>query len=88
MIATLAGMACALLGRVLGAVRPLYQWSWFVGFGVAGGAVLAADAHMHAEADQSAFPRRPWSADPDRLAVDADLTHFLTHGFLQLPRAR
>jgi NCS1 family nucleobase:cation symporter-1 len=36
-IATLAGMACALPGAFVGFLAPLYQWSWFVGFGVAGG---------------------------------------------------
>jgi NCS1 family nucleobase:cation symporter-1 len=36
-IATLAGMACALPGAFVGVLAPLYQWSWFVGFGVAGG---------------------------------------------------
>jgi NCS1 family nucleobase:cation symporter-1 len=35
-IATLAGMACALPGAFIDALAPVYQWSWFVGFGVAG----------------------------------------------------
>lgn len=35
-IATLAGIACALSGAFVDALATLYQWSWFVGFGVAG----------------------------------------------------
>lgn len=35
-IATLGGMACALSGAFIHALAPLYQWSWFVGFFVAG----------------------------------------------------
>jgi len=36
-IATLGGMACALPGAFIHALAPVYQWSWFVGFFVAGG---------------------------------------------------
>jgi nucleobase:cation symporter-1, NCS1 family len=36
-IATLGGMACALPGAFIKAMAPVYQWSWFVGFFVAGG---------------------------------------------------
>jgi len=35
-IATLGGMACALPGAFIDVLAPLYQWSWFVGFFVAG----------------------------------------------------
>ncbi len=35
--ATLAGAAVALLGAFWEPLRPLYNWSWFVGFGLAGG---------------------------------------------------
>jgi len=36
-IATAGGVICALSGAVIPALAPLYQWSWFVGFFVAGG---------------------------------------------------
>lgn len=36
-VATLGGMVCALSGAFVQALAPLYQWSWFVGFSVAGG---------------------------------------------------
>ncbi|MBV8758413.1 MAG: NCS1 family nucleobase:cation symporter-1 [Deltaproteobacteria bacterium] len=35
-VATLGGMFCALPGAFIHAFAPLYQWSWFVGFFVAG----------------------------------------------------
>jgi nucleobase:cation symporter-1, NCS1 family len=34
-IATLAGTAVALLGAFWEPMRPIYYWSWFVGFGLA-----------------------------------------------------
>jgi len=40
-IATLAGCAAAWGGLVIPALRPLYDYAWFVGFGVAGGVYLA-----------------------------------------------
>lgn len=36
-VATLAGLAVALLGRFWPPIRPIYDWSWFVGLGLAGG---------------------------------------------------
>jgi NCS1 family nucleobase:cation symporter-1 len=36
-IATLAGAAVALMGAFWPPMRPIYHWSWFVGFGVSGG---------------------------------------------------
>jgi NCS1 family nucleobase:cation symporter-1 len=36
-IATLGGMACALPGAFIDSMAVVYQWSWFVGFFVAGG---------------------------------------------------
>jgi NCS1 family nucleobase:cation symporter-1 len=36
-VATLAGTAIALLGAFWPPMRPLYNWSWFIGFGLAGG---------------------------------------------------
>ncbi|MBX3156538.1 MAG: NCS1 family nucleobase:cation symporter-1 [Deltaproteobacteria bacterium] len=35
--ATLAGAGVALLGAFWSPMRPIYDWSWFVGFGLAGG---------------------------------------------------
>jgi NCS1 family nucleobase:cation symporter-1 len=35
--ATIVGAAVALLGAFWEPMRPLYDWSWFVGFGLAGG---------------------------------------------------
>ncbi len=35
--ATLAGAGIALLGAFWEPMRPIYNWSWFVGFGLAGG---------------------------------------------------
>jgi NCS1 family nucleobase:cation symporter-1 len=35
-VATLAGCAAAWIGLVVPALRPLYDYAWFVGFGVAG----------------------------------------------------
>ncbi|MGE0550782.1 MAG: NCS1 family nucleobase:cation symporter-1 [Kofleriaceae bacterium] len=35
-IATIAGTAVALLGVFWDAMRPIYDWSWFVGFGLSG----------------------------------------------------
>jgi NCS1 family nucleobase:cation symporter-1 len=36
-VATLAGAGVALLGAFWTPMRPIYDWSWFVGFGLAGG---------------------------------------------------
>jgi nucleobase:cation symporter-1, NCS1 family len=36
-IATLLGASVALAGAFWPAMRPIYNWSWFVGFGLAGG---------------------------------------------------
>jgi NCS1 family nucleobase:cation symporter-1 len=36
-VSTLAGCAVAISGRFIGALAPLYPYSWFLGFGVAGG---------------------------------------------------
>jgi NCS1 family nucleobase:cation symporter-1 len=35
--ATLAGAAVAMAGMFWEPLRPIYDWSWFVGFGLAGG---------------------------------------------------
>jgi len=40
-IATLAGCAAAWGGLIIPALRPLYDYAWFVGFGVAAGVYLA-----------------------------------------------
>ena len=40
-LATLAGCAAAWGGLVIPALRPLYDYAWFVGFGVAGAVYLA-----------------------------------------------
>jgi nucleobase:cation symporter-1, NCS1 family len=40
-IATLAGCAAAWAGLVIAALRPVYDYAWFVGFGVAAGVYLA-----------------------------------------------
>ena len=40
-VATLAGCAAAWGGLVVPAMRPLYDYAWFVGFGVALAAYLA-----------------------------------------------
>jgi NCS1 family nucleobase:cation symporter-1 len=36
-VATLVGSAIALLGAFWEPMRPIYDWSWFVGFGLSGG---------------------------------------------------
>jgi NCS1 family nucleobase:cation symporter-1 len=36
-VATVAGFGIALLGAFWPPMRPIYHWSWFVGFGVSGG---------------------------------------------------
>jgi NCS1 family nucleobase:cation symporter-1 len=36
-VATLLGAGVALLGAFWAPMRPIYDWSWFVGFGLAGG---------------------------------------------------
>jgi NCS1 family nucleobase:cation symporter-1 len=51
-IATLAGCAAAWAGLVIPALRPVYDYAWFVGFGVAAGVYLvtarrATDAGRH-----------------------------------------
>jgi nucleobase:cation symporter-1, NCS1 family len=38
--ATLLGCAAAWIGLIVPSLRPLYDYAWFVGFGVAGGAYL------------------------------------------------
>ncbi len=48
--ATLAGAGVALLGAFWSPMRPLYDWSWFVGVGVSGGLYWAIM--------RSRFPRR------------------------------
>src|SRR5882672_10001713 len=40
-VATLAGCAAAWAGLVIPALRPVYDYAWFVGFGVAGAVYLA-----------------------------------------------
>jgi NCS1 family nucleobase:cation symporter-1 len=40
-VATLAGSGVALLGAIWPPMRPIYDWSWFVGFGLAGGTYWA-----------------------------------------------
>ena len=50
-VATLVGAGVALLGAFWTPMRPLYNWSWFVGFGLSGGIYWAMM--------QSAHPRRP-----------------------------
>jgi cytosine/uracil/thiamine/allantoin permease len=44
------GAAVALLGAFWPPMRPIYDWSWFVGFGLAGGIYWAMM--------RSGFPRR------------------------------
>ena len=41
-VATLAGCAAAWAGLVVPALRPVYDYAWFVGFAVAGAVYLAA----------------------------------------------
>ena len=41
LIATLAGCAAAWAGLVIPALRPVYDYAWFVGFGVSFGVYLA-----------------------------------------------
>jgi NCS1 family nucleobase:cation symporter-1 len=36
-VATLVGAVVALLGALWPPMRPIYDWSWFVGFGLSGG---------------------------------------------------
>jgi NCS1 family nucleobase:cation symporter-1 len=36
-VATLAGAGVALLGAIWPPMRPIYNWSWFVGLGLSGG---------------------------------------------------
>ena len=40
-VATLAGCAVAWVGLIVPALRPLYDYAWFVGFGVGGGVYVA-----------------------------------------------
>jgi NCS1 family nucleobase:cation symporter-1 len=40
-VATLAGCAAAWIGAFVPALAPVYDYAWFVGFLVAGGAYLA-----------------------------------------------
>jgi nucleobase:cation symporter-1, NCS1 family len=49
-VATLAGAGVAMLGAFWSPMRPLYNWSWFVGVGVSGGLYWAMM--------RSRFPRR------------------------------
>ena len=44
MVALVVGIAVALLGLVIPALRLLYDYAWFVGFGVSGAAYTANDA--------------------------------------------
>lgn len=47
--ATLLGCGVALLGAFWPPMRPIYDWSWFVGFGLSGGAywLLMRDKGLH-----------------------------------------
>ena len=40
LLATLIGCAAAWAGLVIPTLRPVYDYAWFVGFGVAGGVYL------------------------------------------------
>jgi nucleobase:cation symporter-1, NCS1 family len=42
--ATLIGSAVAFMGAFVPAMRPIYDWSWFIGFGLAGGLYYALSA--------------------------------------------
>ncbi|HEY5946475.1 MAG TPA: NCS1 family nucleobase:cation symporter-1, partial [Kofleriaceae bacterium] len=44
-VATLVGAGIALLGAFWEPMRPLYNWSWFVGFGLSGGLYYALMRH-------------------------------------------
>jgi len=50
MLATVVGAGVALLGAFWEPMHPLYDWSWFVGFGLAGGlywmAMRGTDLHL------------------------------------------
>lgn len=52
-IATLAGAGVALAGAFWAPMRPIYDWSWFVGFGLAGGLywLLMRDQRLPAPAE-------------------------------------
>jgi NCS1 family nucleobase:cation symporter-1 len=51
-IALVMGIAVALLGLVVPALRLLYDYAWFVGFGVAGGIYVMLVQRAEAPADQ------------------------------------
>jgi len=45
-VATILGAGIALLGAFWEPMRPIYDWSWFVGFGIAGGLYYALMRHQ------------------------------------------
>ncbi|HEX5059542.1 MAG TPA: cytosine permease, partial [Kofleriaceae bacterium] len=45
-VATLLGAGIALLGAFWEPMKPIYDWSWFVGFGIAGGLYYALMRHQ------------------------------------------
>jgi len=49
--ALVAGIAVALLGLVIPPLRLLYDYAWFVGFGVAGGVYMALTQRAEAPAE-------------------------------------
>jgi NCS1 family nucleobase:cation symporter-1 len=55
--ATLAGALIALAGMFWEPLRPIYNWSWFVGFGVAGGLYWVLMPGADARAGRIAPPR-------------------------------
>jgi len=57
--ATVAGCALAWGGVVVPALRPLYDYAWFVGFFVAGGAYVALVISARPRWSYSAGPARP-----------------------------
>jgi NCS1 family nucleobase:cation symporter-1 len=56
--ATLIGAAVALAGMFWDPLRPIYNWSWFVGFGLAGGLYWALMQGRGAPAHSDVAPRR------------------------------
>jgi NCS1 family nucleobase:cation symporter-1 len=54
-IALVSGIAVALLGLVIPALRPLYDYAWFVGFGVAGAVYVLLTQRDEAPANITAF---------------------------------
>jgi len=53
-VATLVGASVALLGAFWSPMKPIYDWSWFVGFGLAGGIYWAM---MAARSGRPGIPR-------------------------------